>query len=58
MGSTLRYATVATLYKSNYEGSPLTVTFKGSRDSAPKITAILSAEEFGIDGEFTAIQSK
>jgi len=44
-------------YKSESEGGPVTVVYKGTRDSAAKITGAVSAVEFGIDGEFTAIQS-
>ena len=45
-------------YKSEYNGSPLTVTFKGKLDSPAKITGTVRAEEFGIEGEFTATQSQ
>lgn len=45
-------------YKSTYDGSPLTVTFKGTLESATKITGTLTAEEYGVDGQFTATQSK
>ena len=45
-------------YKTEREGSPLTVIYKGTVDSATKITGTVSAVEFGIDGEFTATRSK
>lgn len=45
-------------YKSQYEGNSLTVTFKGSFDSTAKITGSVVAEEFGVEGEFTATQPK
>ena len=45
-------------YKSEYAGSPLTVTFRGTLDSAGKITGSVLAEEFGVEGEFTASQPK
>jgi hypothetical protein len=45
-------------YKSDYNGSPLTVTFNGTVDSASKITGTVKAEEFGVEGEFTATLSK
>ena len=45
-------------YKSEYNGSPLTVTFKGTLESTTKITGTVRAEEFGVEGEFTATQSK
>ena len=45
-------------YKSQHDGSPLTVIYKGTLDSLTKITGTVSAVEFGIDGEFTATRSK
>ena len=45
-------------YQSEYNGSPLTVSFKGTMDSAAKIKGRVTAEEFGVEGEFTATQSK
>ena len=45
-------------YKSEYNGSPLTVTFKGKLDSPTKMTGAVRAEEFGVEGEFTATQSQ
>jgi hypothetical protein len=45
-------------YKSDYNGSPLTVTFKGTFDSTGKIAGSVVAEEFGVEGEFTATQPK
>ena len=44
-------------YKSDSEGGPVTVVYKGNLDSTTKITGIVSAIEFSIDGEFTATQS-
>lgn len=45
-------------YRSEYEGSPLTVTFKGTFDSTGKITGSVVAEEFGVEGEFTATRPR
>ena len=44
--------------ESEDEGNPLTVTYKGTLESTTKITGTASAVEFGVDGEFTATQSK
>jgi hypothetical protein len=41
-------------YKANYQGSPLTVVFRGSLDSATKISGTVVAEELGFEGQFTA----
>ncbi len=45
-------------YKSEYNGNPLTVVHNGTVESATKITGTLTAVEFGVEGEFTATQSK
>jgi hypothetical protein len=45
-------------YRSDYDGSPLTVSFKGKLESAGKIAGSVTAEEFGVEGEFTATLSK
>ena len=44
-------------YKSEYNGSPLTVTYTGSLDT-DKVTGTVKVEEFNVDGEFTATPSK
>lgn len=44
-------------YKSEYNGSPLTVAYEGTLDSA-KIVGSVSVPEFGVDGDFTAIPAK
>ncbi len=43
-------------YKASYDGSPLTVQFAGTIDSA-KISGSMTVPEFGVDGDFTATQS-
>jgi hypothetical protein len=46
-------------YKSDYNGSPLTVKYSGTFDSAAnKITGSVTVEEFGVDGDFTATSAK
>lgn len=50
--------TVTWMYKSEYEGNPLTVTYKGAWDGAGKISGTVSVEEYGAEGEFTAALSK
>ena|SRR5436309_10544946 len=45
-------------YKTDSEGGPVTVLYKGTVDSAGKIAGTVSAVEFSIEGEFTATQSK
>jgi hypothetical protein len=45
-------------YKSEYEGTPLTVNYEGALDSPTKITGSVNVPEFSADGDFTATQSK
>jgi len=45
-------------YKSQYEGTPLTVKFEGTLDSENKITGTVSVPEFSVDGDFTAAPAK
>jgi hypothetical protein len=45
-------------YKSQYENSPLTVTYKGTLVSTAKITGTVVAEEFAMEGQFTANRSE
>ena len=45
-------------YKSEYEGTPLTVKYEGTVESATKLSGSVSVPEFSADGEFTATQSK
>jgi hypothetical protein len=49
---------VAWQYKSEYNGSPLTVSFSGTVDSPEKMTGRVVAEEFGVEGDFSATPSK
>jgi len=48
---------VSWTYKSEYNGSPLTVNYTGTLESS-KITGTVSVPEYSVDGEFTATQSK
>jgi len=48
---------VAFVYKTQYENSPLTVSFKGTVE-ADKMSGKIMAEEFGVEGEFTAAAVK
>jgi hypothetical protein len=45
-------------YETEYNGSPLTVKFTGTLDSAGKIAGTISVEQFGVDGDFTATPAK
>jgi len=45
-------------YKSEYNGTPLTVEFAGSVEASGKITGTVSVPEFAADGDFTAAPSK
>ena len=45
-------------YKAESQGGPVTVVYKGVLDSETKMSGIVTAIEFAIDGEFTATRSK
>lgn len=45
-------------YKSEYNGSPLTVAYEGTIESPTKITGSINVPEYSADGDFTATQSK
>jgi hypothetical protein len=49
---------VTLTYKTERDGSPLTIVYTGTVESASKISGTVTAVEFGIDGEFTATRSK
>ena len=49
---------VTMTYKSEYNGSPLTVVYNGTVESATKIAGTLTAVEFGVEGVFTATKSE
>ena len=44
-------------YKSDYNGTPLTVQFSGAIDST-KISGTVNVPEFAVDGDFSATQLK
>jgi len=48
---------VSWAYKSEYNGTPLTVQFEGSVDSG-KITGSVNVPEFAAEGDFTATPAK
>ena len=45
-------------YKSEYNGTPLTVNFEGTLGSDNKIAGTVTVPEFSVDGDFTATQPK
>jgi hypothetical protein len=45
-------------YKSEYNGSPLTVNHEGTLSPDNKITGTASVPEYSVDGDFTATQAK
>jgi hypothetical protein len=49
---------VAWSYKSEYQGTPLTVKFDGTVDAAMKMSGSVDVPEFSAGGDFTATQSK
>jgi hypothetical protein len=49
---------VSWTYKSEYEGSPITVKYDGRLESATKIVGTVNVAEYGADGDFTATLSK
>ncbi len=49
---------VAWSYKSEYQGTPLTVKYEGTVDSAMKMTGSVDVPEFSAGGDFTATQAK
>jgi hypothetical protein len=49
---------VSWAYKSEYNGTPLTVQFEGNIDSGNKIAGTVNVPEFSADGDFTATPAK
>ena len=45
---------VTWMYKSEHDGTPLTVNYEATVDSADKIAGSVSVPEFSVDGDFTA----
>jgi hypothetical protein len=53
----VKEAKVTWSFKSEYNGTPLTVNYNGSIESN-KISGIVAVPEFSVDGDFTATQAK
>jgi hypothetical protein len=49
---------VAWSYKSEYNGSPLTINFDGTVDSGKAMKGSVDVPEFSVDGDFTATLTK
>ncbi|MFN7998816.1 MAG: hypothetical protein U0Q18_34650 [Bryobacteraceae bacterium] len=47
---------VSWIFKSEYNGGPITLTYKGTIDAANKISGTVTVEEYSAEGEFTATQ--
>lgn len=45
-------------YESEYNGSPLTVTYTATLDDSDKIAGSVDVDPFGVTGDFTATRSK
>ena len=45
-------------YKSDFNGSPLTVNHEGALSANNKITGTASVPEYSVEGQFTATQAK
>ena len=45
-------------YKSEYNGSPITLSYAGSVDSNNKMRGTVTVEEYSVEGDFTAVQSR
>src|SRR5579863_401330 len=43
-------------FKTDYNGSPLTVSYEGKLDSDAKMTGATHVAEMGLDGDFTAVK--
>ncbi|MGC4051158.1 MAG: hypothetical protein QM757_17490 [Paludibaculum sp.] len=50
--------TVTWTLKSEYNGGPLTIKYKGTIDGANKISGSVVVEEYSVEGEFTAAMAK
>jgi hypothetical protein len=50
--------TVKWKYDSEYDGSPLTVSFMATVDDPEKISGSVDVEPYGVTGDFTATPSK
>lgn len=50
--------TAAWSFKSEHDGTPLVVAYKGTLGEDGKMKGAVSVEAFGVDGEFTAARPK
>ena len=50
-------AKVSWTYKSDYQGTPITLNYQGTLDSA-KITGTVEVPEYSVAGDFTAVPAK
>lgn len=58
IGGKIEGKNVTWMYKSEYNGSPLTVNYRGTWDLAGKIAGTVEVPEFGVEGGFTATAVK
>lgn len=58
IGGKIEGKNVTWMYKSEYNGSPLTVNYRGTWDSAGKIAGTVEVPEFGVEGGFAATPVK
>ena len=49
---------ISWVFKSEYNGSPITLTYKGSLNEEQKIEGTVFVEEYSAEGNFTATQTK
>ena len=45
-------------YQSEYNGTPLTLTYTGTLDDSSKIAGSVEVSPFGVTGDFTAVPSR
>jgi len=45
-------------FKTEYNGSPLTVRYEGAMDAQNKITGTVTVDEFSVSGDFSATPAK
>lgn len=46
------------VYKSQYNGGPITVTYQGTLGSPEKMAGTVNVAEYSVDGDFTATRAK
>ncbi len=46
------------VFKSEYNGSPITLTYKGTLEAADKVSGTVNVEEYSVEGDFTATLAK